>query len=68
MKKSILIICILAVAFCISGALLAQPDPGTQQNGNEVGGNTLGAGAPIRGGATILIAFSLACAIGRSKW
>lgn len=68
MKKSIILICVLALAFCLSGALEAQPDPNTQQNGSSVGGNSLGAGAPIRGGASVLIAFSLACAIGRSRW
>lgn len=68
MKKSILIICILAIAFCLSGALLAQPDPNSQQNGEPVGGDPLGGDVPVRGGATLLLTFSLAVAVGRAKW
>jgi hypothetical protein len=68
MKKLLVFIGILSLAFCLSGALVAQPDPHGSQNGNSVGGGTLGAGAPIRGGATILIAFCVAYTMSRYKW
>ena len=67
MKKSIIIVCAIALAFCLSGALFAQPSLSTQQNGNNVGGNTLNTGAPIWGGASILLTFGLAYAISRNS-
>ena len=68
MKKSIIIACVVALGICISGALFAQPNPHSQSNGSAVGGNSLGAGAPVAGGATLLITFSVACALGCVKW
>ena len=68
MKKLLVFMGILALLFCLSGALVAQPNPHSSQSGNNVGGNTLGAGAPIRGGASILIAFCTVYTLGRYKW
>jgi len=68
MKKSVLIACVIALGICISGALFSQPNPRSQGGGGSVGGNTLGAGAPVSGGASLLITFSVACALGCVKW
>jgi len=68
MKKLLVFIGVIALAFCLSGALVAQPNPHSQQNGTSVGGDPLGAGAPIRGGANILITFGIAYTISRYKW
>jgi hypothetical protein len=67
MKKIIVALTVLGLAFCLSGPLNAQPLPNEQGNGSTTGGDPLRpqGGAPIGGGAGILVAFGIAYAISR---
>ena len=67
MKKIIIALTVLGLAFCLSGPLSAQPLPGEQQNGSPTGGAPISgqSTAPIGGGAGILVAFGIAYAISR---
>ena len=70
MKKIIVALTVLGLALCLSAPLMAQPQPGQNQNGSPTGGNPSGGapiGAPIGGGAGIMIALSLAYAISRNS-
>jgi hypothetical protein len=65
MKKIILALTVLGLAFCLSGPLNAQPLPNEQGNGATTGGDPIRPQAPIGGGAAILVAFGIAYAVSR---
>ena len=66
MKKIIIALTVIGLAFCLSGPLSAQPSPETQGNGNPIGGPPIGGSAPIDGGVAILVA--LGAAYGARRW